>query len=51
MKKYFKNLFERWDKWEDEEVMINLGIPIIVNNYTILLFLIISILIILFLIN
>lgn len=47
MIKFIKKLYKMWDDWENEEVTINLGYYYITtNNYTIQLFILIFLLII-----
>ena len=45
MIKLIKKLYKKWDDWENEEVTINLGYDYITtNNYTIQLFILIFLL-------
>lgn len=45
MIKFIKKLYKKWDYWENEEVTINLGYYYITtNNYTIQLFILIFLL-------
>jgi hypothetical protein len=45
MIKLIKKLYKKWDHWENEEVTINLGYDYITtNNYTIQLFIVIFLL-------
>ena len=49
MIKFIKKLYKKWDDWENEEVTINLGYYYITtNNYTIQLFILIFILMLIF---
>jgi hypothetical protein len=47
MIKFIKKLYKKWDDWENEEIIINLGfICITTNNYTVQLFILILFIII-----
>jgi hypothetical protein len=46
MIKFIRKLYKKWNDWENEEVIINLGYDyIITNNYTIQLFILIFLII------